>query len=139
MMDDWYARLTALEDGDVGPTDAAFDRSGVVRARAASMPGLPQAVVARLADDPDVNVRCTVARRADLTEAILDDLAWDESSAVRRVVAARADLPARAVERLRCDVDADVLDAIGEPFRAAAIRALDVPVDPRAGERKWPF
>ena len=132
---DWFERITALREGRLSPSDAAFDDAEPVRWECARTPGLDARLVRSLARDPSASVRAAVAARSDLDARLAEDLSWDDSPLVRAAVAARADLSDGVRARLRGDMDERVLAALGEWDRALLIQSM--PERPKPARKRW--
>lgn len=132
---DWFERITALREGRLSPSDAAFDDAEPVRWECARTPGLDARLVRSLARDPSASVRAAVAARSDLDARLAEDLSWDDSPLVRAAVAGRADLSDGVRARLRGDMDERVLAALGEWDRALLIQSM--PERPKPARKRW--
>lgn len=132
---DWFERITALREGRLSPSDAAFDDAEPVRWECARTPGLDARLVRSLARDPSASVRAAVAARSDLDARLAEDLSWDDSPLVRAAVAARPDLSDGVRARLRGDMDERVLAALGEWDRALLIQSM--PERPKPARKRW--
>ena len=71
----------------------------------ASRPDLTSEQVERLSNDPDGDVRWTVACRKDLTSEQVERLSNDRHTNVRCAVACRTDLTKEQIQRLSNDPD----------------------------------
>ena len=71
----------------------------------------PPATLARLATDPEIEVRCWVAGNAGCPAALLGLMSLAEDETLRRTVAERADCPPKVLARMVDDHDEDVCEA----------------------------
>ena len=75
-----------------------------------------QAVLEKLATDPDIYVRNAVAWNAGTPAAVLEKLATDRDLYVRKAVARNAGTPAAVLEKLATDQDSDVRMLAGKTY-----------------------
>lgn len=122
---DPLVRVHAADDGAAFSDDRraelwerlAADLDWRARGFAAVAPGLPSSILARLAEDPDQDVRRAVAERdlPDVTPDLMERLSRDPAPEVRARIALQPAFPPALAAALADDPDPDVRAAVLRP------------------------
>lgn len=133
-------RVHAVDDGAAFSNDRRAelwnrllkDPDWRTRGLIAVAPGLPAGLLARLAEDPDQDVRRAVAEcdRPDLDPQIMERLGRDPAPEVRARIARHPNFPPTLAAALADDADPDVRAAVLEAQRPAKPGCGSLPADP---------